>query len=563
MKKSLPVLAAISVFCLFSFSLIYAQDAASSDGKEWQNAGGKFTDAEVQATLAKFPKELEYGVQHMGVRLRDGVELATTVFSPKGEGKWPTVYVCTPYGRKGGATKFPSVPSGSPFVCVVQDARGTGDSGGKPLADYISSENEIADTSDTIDWIAKQPWSNGRVGMTGGSGHGMAAAMAYYSKNPHLVVVRPDNSAGNTYLYWSFENGVRRKTYEWLTNRGMRKNDWPKPTLYSYDEQRWNKICDAATNNPTVYIGNDKWFNFFGDSALDFFEKFAPTGKVFLGVDAGAHGGHCDKGLKFKIKGPTTPAAPVPSFLDVLTGKSKPEKSQLVYSVLGDAGDPTAPGNIKKVVSSWPPASSPTKFYLTAQGGLTEKPAVAEGKREFAYDPAKPAPSLGGGWSFGNDPNGAVDQRPTAERADVLRFYSEPLAEPLEIAGKIKADLFVSTDATDTTFVVKLVDVYPDGQEILLREGIAMARYRNGLDKPSPVEVGKVFEMSFPCNSIAAVFNKGHKIGVFVTSSSSPSYEVHPNTYEPVSSPQGFKVANQTVYCSPKEASCVILPVVK
>ena len=446
---------------------------------------------------------------------------------------------------------------------MIQDPRGDGDSQGKPLVDPVSSENEIPDSYDTIDWIAKQPWSNGRVGMTGGSGNGMAAAMAYLSKHPALVVVEPVNSAGNTALYWGFENGVRRKLYEWLNQRNLKVSEWPKPTIYNYDRARWNKLLDeAAKDNKTVYLGSDGWFNIFGDSAVDFFEKFGPTGRVFITVNASTHGSQCDKGIKFNMSGPAG-AAPAPTFLEVLDGKANPEKSQLIYAVLGDVTAPSAPGNVKKATPVWPPANTPTHFFLTPSGGLSPKPALASGKVSFTYDPANPVPSLGGGWSFGNDPNGAVDQRPLAERKDIVRFISDPLDAPLEIAGKIRADLFISSDAPDTLFVVKLVDIYPDGQEILLREAAAMARYREGFDKPSPLEPGKTVRLAFDCNSIAAVFNKGHRIGVFITSSSSPAYEVHPNTCEPAKSPADLRAANQTIHISSTTPSAIILPVVK
>jgi predicted acyl esterase len=545
---------AISVFLTSTF--LSAQ--SPSDGKEWAVSGGKF---DASKTLAELPAG--YRFEHVMVPMRDGIGLATTVFLPPGDGKWPTILIRTPYERNGGAKYFKRLCAKGNYACVIQDPRGDGDSQGRPLADPVSSENEIADSYDTIDWIAKQPWSNGRVGMTGGSGNGMAAAMAYLSKHPALVVVEPANSAGNTALYWGFENGVRRKLYEWLGQRNLKVSEWPKPTLLKYDRTHWQKLLDeAAKDNPTVYLGSDGWFNIFGDSALDFFEKFGATGKVFITVNASAHGAHCDKGVEFKMSGPAG-AAPVPAFLDVLDGSAKPGKSQIIYAVLGDVTDPSAPGNVRKVSPVWPPANVPTPFYLTLSGGLSQKPSTSDGKVAFTYDPANPVPSLGGGWSFGNDPNGAVDQRPLAERKDIVRFVSDPLDAPLEIAGKIRADLFISSDAPDTLFVVKLVDIYPDGQEILLREAAAMARYREGFDKPAPLESGKTVRLAFDCNSIAAVFNKGHRIGVFITSSSSPAYEIHPNTCEPAASAAAMKVAEQTIHISPTAQSSIILPVVK
>jgi len=279
-------------------------------------------------------------------------------------------------------------------------------------------------------------------------------------------------------------------------------------------------------------------------------------------MNAAAHGAHCDKGENFKISGPVG-AASVPSFTDILLGKPVPEKSQIIYAVPGEAGATGGPGNVKKVSSVWPPPNDPTPFYLTSTGGLADKPPEQSGRVTFPYDPADPVPSLGGGWSFGNDPNGAVDQRPLAGRKDIARFVSEPLAAPLEIAGKIRADLWIESTAPDTLFVVKLVDIYPDGREVLLREAAAMTRYRDDFENPAPLEPGKPARFTFDCNSIAAVFNAGHRIGVFITSSSHPAYEVHPNTFEPASSAADMKPAEQTLLMSPDTPSSIILPVVK
>lgn len=546
-------LAFIALVCLAA-----AEARASSDGKEWAAAGGKF---DADKVLAELPQGYRY--EHAMVPMRDGVRLATTVFLPPGEGPWPVILIRTPYERNGGAKYFKSYCAKAPFACVIQDPRGDGDSEGKPLADPVSSDNEIADGKDTLDWVAAQPWCNGRIGMSGGSGNGMASAMAYLTKHPNLIVVEPGNSAGNTALYWGFENGVRRKLYTWLEQRNLRVANWPRPTLLAYDRANWDRILDdAAKDNPTIYLGSDGWFNIFGDANLDLFEKFAPSGRVFLTMNAAAHGGHCDKGEKFKISGPSGAAA-VPSFTDILLGKPVPENSQIIYAVLGEAGATGGPGNVKKVSSVWPPPNSPTPFYLTASGGLGSTPPAGSGRVSFPYDPADPVPSLGGGWSFGNDPNGAVDQRPLAGRKDIVRFISDPLTEPLEIAGKIRADLWIESTAPDTLFVVKLVDIYPDGREVLLREAAAMARYRDGFDKPAPLQPGKPARLAFDGNSIAAVFNTGHRIGVFVTSSSDPAYEVHPNTYEPATSAAEMKPAEQTLLLSPQTPSKIILPVVK
>ncbi len=534
-----------------------AQGGVSSDGKEWANTGGNFKPDEVLKTLKP-----GYTFQNLMMPMRDGVELATTVFLPPGDGPWATILVRTPYERKGGQKYFKGLTAKNDYACVVQDPRGDGDSKGSS-GDSINNEIEITDGYDSIDWVVKQSWCNGKVGMTGGSGNGMCAAMAYFCKHPNLVVVNPSNSAGNSYLYWSFENGVRRWMYNWLSNRNLAKSEWPKPTLYSYDMAKWNAILDeAAKDNKTVYIADDKWFNIFGDAGLDMFEKFAATGRVFITVAAGHHGGPGNEAAaKLSIK-QGAPSAKV-SFLSVLDGDPVSEKSTLRYAVMGDVTDPAAPGNIFKVANSWPPAHTPTSFYFTADGALAKEAPTGSGSKAYTYDPKNPASTLGGGWSFSKGPNGLVDAAPLKDRQDILRFVSEPLETPMEVAGKLQAELCISSDAPDSAFIVKFVDIYPDGKELIIREGAAMARYRDGLaQQAGPMEKDKVYKLAFPCNSTAMVFNKGHRIGIFVTSSSTPAYEVHPNTYEPVSSMDQAVTANHTIHCSSGNASRVILPVV-
>ncbi len=301
--------------------------------------------------------------------------------------------------------------------------------------------------------------------------------------------------------------------------------------------------------------------NIFGDSAVDLFEQFAKTGRIILSVNASTHGGGNAKGVQFPIKGGGGKKANA-DFLEILGGAEPPKESILTYAVIGDYTDPSAPGNVKKVTSSWPPANTPTPFFFAPNGALQKNAPATASSVSFSYDPKNPAPTIGGGFSYGSAPNGAMDQRPLAERKDVLRFVSEPLAEPLEIAGKLRAELFISSDAPDTSFMVKFVDIYPDGQEIILREAGVLARFRDGKIASAPLEKGKTYKLAFPCNSIAAVFNKGHRIGILVTSSSTPAYEVHPNTWEPVTSMDKSTVANQTIHLGGADASRIFLPVV-
>lgn len=499
------------------------------------------------------------------VPMRDGALMATEILLPPGAGPWPVILCRTPYGRVSGA-KYSRDYAGKGVAWVSQDSRGRGDSTG--ILQGVDNENEIADGYDAIEWIVRQPWSNGRVGMMGGSGNGMCARMAYLAKHPALKVVWAANTAGNTYLHWSFENGVRRWLHQWCDSFRNIKKSGPIPTITAYDLPRWrNVVAEAARDNQTVLFVDDGWFNIFGDGAIDDFMAFGPTGRVYGMVRPSTHG-RMVQGLTFPFREGEAPDD-LPSPLNVLVDGAEPRAaSRLRYFVMGDVRDPSAPGNITKVTTVWPPPSVPVRFHLTPGGGLSRAPSRSPGgRREYAYDPRNPTPSRGGGFSYSAKDeagwSGALDQRVQADRRDILRFYSDPLTEPLEIAGKLEAELYFSTDVPDTTFMVRLIDVYADGYEMIVREGAVMARYRDGLERPAPVQKGEVNRVSVAMNSTAIVFNRGHRIGVFVASASSPAYEVHPNSYEPVKGYDDAPVAHQTIHCTEEFPSAVILPVAK
>ena len=182
----------------------------------------------------------------------------------------------------------------------------------------------------------------------------------------------------------------------------------------------------------------------------------------------------------------------------------------------------------------------------------------------YTYDPANPVPSLGGANCCGvGTTSGARDQRPIEHRGDILIFTSEILEEPVEVVGPVKLKLFASSDAVDTDFVAKLVDVYPDGRSVNVCEGILRARYRNSLSKPEPLEPGKAYEMEIDMIGTANHFGKGHRIRVHVTSSHFPQFSRNLNTGKPFGTSTEMKKAVQTVYHTVARPSHVLLPVVE
>ncbi|GBQ09949.1 putative acyl esterase [Swaminathania salitolerans LMG 21291] len=195
-------------------------------------------------------------------------------------------------------------------------------------------------------------------------------------------------------------------------------------------------------------------------------------------------------------------------------------------------------------------------------GTLSRSPATGAAKDRFIYDPANPVPSLGGhsccAWTSG--PQGQFDQSPIEQRPDILVFTSEALARPLNVTGPITVDLYASTDAPDTDFTAKLVDVAPDGSAINLNNGIIRASYRDSLEHPTPVEPGKVYRYRIKVWPTSNLFLAGHRVRLEISSSDYPQFAPNPNTGAPLASAKGYRKAEQIIWHDKAHPSSVILP---
>jgi len=231
------------------------------------------------------------------------------------------------------------------------------------------------------------------------------------------------------------------------------------------------------------------------------------------------------------------------------------------YYLMGDTFDTKAPGNEWRESDVWPPRSTPTSLYFQADGGLTRRKAAKPAQRSYVYDPKDAVPSVGGNNLFMD--SGPMDQRPVSNRPDVLRFIGEPLETATEVVGNVQVRLWVSTDAQDTDFIVKLIDIHPDGYEALVHDQGFRMRHHKGLFTQTRIEPGKVYQIPVDLWSTALVFNKGHRIGVLVQSSNWPRFERHTNTWDPVAGYDHAVKATNTVHLGAAYASSITLPVTK
>lgn len=503
------------------------------------------------------------------VTMRDGTKLAVSIYLPDGTGPWPVVLSRTPYGKdQGTPAKTEARYMEHGYVRVLQDARGKGKSEGV----YRPFVNDIEDGYDTIEWAAKQPWSNGKVGMVGTSALGIATYNASMSGAPHLVAAFVTAAYG-----WSRPDGgvPMQHLEDWSRRQGVAANQNPRPTFRTYSLPALLTDGAAPTvrdlraypnriNVPFYNVGG--YYDIFEQGILDVYTflqtKGAPSiqGKNKMLLGAFGHGALSGDLTYPADANSLTIGDPIPWFDYWLKGIDNGIMRQpaVRYFVMGDAMDPRAPGNTWRTADSWPPPSTPTSDHLAASHKLTTTAPGDHQKMSYVYDPNNPVKTAGGN-NLGLD-RGPMDQRTVSNRPDVLKFETEPLKQAIEVAGPLLAELRVATDAADTDFMVKLVDVYPNGYEAEVNDGAFRLRYVDGFDKQTHIQPGKPYRITVSLWATALVFNAGHKIAVHVSSSNFPRLERHTNTWEPLASYDQAVKATNTVFL---DGSRMILPVAK
>jgi len=220
--------------------------------------------------------------------------------------------------------------------------------------------------------------------------------------------------------------------------------------------------------------------------------------------------------------------------------------------------------------SEWPIARTQwVKYYLHSRGRANSlfgdgalSTVLPEGESVDSYtnDPSRPVP-------FITEPSFAQigstdDYRAVERRDDVLVYTSAPLAEDVQICGPIKAHLFAGSSARDTDFMMRLLDVWPNGYAQRLTDGMVRARFREGMERQTLIEPGRVYEYSIDLWNTCQTFKQGHAIRVEVASTAFPKYDRNPNTGEPLGMSKRLEVAQQKVYHDRERASYVLLPIV-
>jgi putative CocE/NonD family hydrolase len=545
--------------------------------------------------------------------MRDGVTLSADIYRPEGDGPFPVILMRLPYDKTGAENityADPSWYARHGYLVVIQDNCGRCASEG----DFVPFEREAKDGYDTIEWAARLPGANGRVGMYGFSYAGATQLLPATLRPPSLVTVCPAMTASQYYEGWTYNQGALALafTMSWATQlasgdarrakdgaalgqldmafAGIHGWHWMLPLAAypplageyggyfrdwldhpTYDDywQRWSIEEDyRRLTTPALHIAG--WYDIF----------LAGSVKNFLGMRDGAGTPEARAGQKLVI-GPwvhmpwapvsNSPAGVEPTIVDDL---------QLRWFDQFLKGEETgvldAPVRLFVMgAEEWrdypdwpPPGTEPVRWYLHSggransrfgDGSLSLEAPGDERPDYFTYDPAYPNQSQGGhSCCFGFvSPMGPADQRASEEFNSVLVYTSDALSQPLELIGDVSVKLFAATSAVDTDWTARLCEVHPDGRSINLQEGIVRARYRDSLTEPSLLEPDRVYEYTIPLGPIGARIAAGNRLRVTIASSDFPQWDRNLNTGGPLFD-EGLTdaiVARQTVLHSGDHAS--------
>jgi uncharacterized protein len=571
------------------------------------------------------------------IRVRDGVRLHTLIFTPRDQKEvLPIIFSRTPYGIESNSDQINRryrdfVADG--YIFVLQDIRGRYGSEGefamnRPLHDKKDPKgtDESTDTYDTIDWLVKNlPKNNGRVGILGVSYDGWLSAVATVDAHPALKASSPQAPMTDTWLGDDFfHNGAFRQSYgyeyvkemetskedtevtfdkdayDWYLEQGAlgritELNDGKLPTWNafvahtSYDDYwkaRGAENYLKPTHVATLVVGG--WWDqedYYGALATyATLEKFDKTNHNFIVLGPWNHGGWNGPGRSLAQVnfGSSTgnyfrAQVQAPWFAYYLKDEGKLDQPEALTFQSGT--------NQWTRSDHWPPKEAAARdLYLLSGKTLSfDKPASGNGPdfESYVSDPANPVPyrqrpiqptyGRGSTWYTWL----AQDQRFLQGRNDVLTWQTEPLDRDVTIDGYVMAHLFASTTGTDSDWVVKLIDVYPDnnpeepamaGYQLMIVDEIFRGRYRQSLEKPMAIVPDQVNEYPIDLRANNHTFKKGHRLMVQVQSTWYPLYDRNPQKFVEnifLAQPQDYQSATQRIYESARYASHLTLPVVK
>ncbi len=532
-----------------------------------------------------------------GFSTADGVRLSAEVYLPDASGRWPTVMIRAPLSRLPLHEKFADLLgyhfAGRGYAVVVQGTRGRFRSGGS----YYPLMTDRQDGIETLRWLARQPWWDGRVGTFGGSAFGysqwaiadqgeagLEALLVQIASTDHHAFFWPGGAFSlQSALYWARTDRGRIDVFpsqaelapglagfpavEAADRLGVASrvyHDWAsRPTRDAYWEAIDGDRRPERIDAPALLMAG--WYDPYLPGQLADFTRIRAGAKANVAAETRlvigpwTHarqvvmpGGHDPGDYRFESLAPA-----LPWFDRHLTPPGVKRTEPLAPVRLYVMGE-----NAWRDEPAWPLARAVETSFWLRSGGLAngrhgdgrltpEPPAGDEPADRWLHDPAAPVAAVGG--AMLGAIAGTAPQDPLDRRADVLVYETAPLTRPLEVTGPVRAELVVATDAPATDFVAVLCDVHPDGTAWNLAEGVLRRGYPAG-GGPTAIAVAL-----WPTSNL---FKLGHRIRLQVTSSWWPRFDIHPNLTGPVWSARAWRTARQGLHHGRTTPSRLILPVV-
>jgi len=551
--------------------------------------------------------------------MRDGVQLSVDLFLPagsSGDATWPAILQRTPYDNA--RPLYPGFHwveiarhfTDRGYAFVSQDVRGRGDSDGV----WHPFMSEAADGYDTVEWIARQPWSSGRVGMMGGSYGGFVQWQAARERPPHLTTLVSTAAAGRVMEELPYRNGkVRPPWAMWWLNQVAGRTFQPQELL------DWPRIIRARPAKDVDLAAGRRhtaWREWLSHPTLDEYwrrmsmlDRFGEIDLPALHITGWFDGDQLGQLYYWREMARCSPArdrqyllcgpwdhrgtrTPEPRLGGLEFGDAAVLDMKAIHlrwfdywlRDRGDAPADFAPGMRSRIFlmgenrwrddPTWPPPSAvPQRWYfrsggrantMSGDGRLDPQPPPSdEPPDRYTYDPESPTPSSHNPEQLPGT-TADLDERWLLQRDDVVVYTSAPLRAPLEVTGFPFVVVEAATDAPDTDFAATLYDVFPDGRSMALCSGIVRASYRidPGRPEPVPLEPGRAYVYRIELIAISNVFLPGHRLRVAVMSARWPAYDRNPNIGAPPGDDAVTRPAVQTVLHDRARASHLLIPVV-
>jgi uncharacterized protein len=509
--------------------------------------------------------------------MADGVLLATDIWRGPGDRPRPTLLRRTPYGRAYGEHDAQRQLDAG-YVFVSQDVRGRGNSAGE-FSPFSSDE---ADARATLDWIAAQPWSNGKVGTFSGSAEGVVQFLAMAAAPEPLRCAHVSVATHDVYAAM-LPGGAWRTDLDtaWLNSLGA-------PGMI--DEWKAHEVRDAYWDASTLSIEEMEKIDHPVFMTGGFFDIFAPDESraasllpqhvapgarpdVFVVLGPWTHGSrgprqgqllypdsaalHSDNSeqdafFAWCLQGAARPAgAAVRYYITELSDSERVDRSDGARVMLADGG--------WRDSALWPPAGVHTEtLFLAADNRLGPTAQDAE-RVELPLDPANPMPSRGGG-NFSN-PAGPHDQAELDRRRDVYVAATLPLPAPVELVGTPRAFVWAASATDDIDVVVRFEQVTANGKVVAFADGVRRGRFVHGYDAIRPLVPGEPALFELELGPIALRVREGSALRIAISGASNPRYEPNPNHAAPLATRPAVVPTTLSIFRDPAHPSRLELPV--